>query len=155
MAALGFEVRARSVVNATGPHVDSIRRLEDAEAEPMLTASSGVHIILDERFSPPETGLLIPQTDDGRVLFLLPWQGATLVGTTDQPADVVFDPAATEGEIEYILRHLARYFAIPVARTDVKAAWSGLMKVPRSRPGSPATSIPHISSLSANHVSAP
>jgi glycerol-3-phosphate dehydrogenase len=120
------QVAARSVVNATGPHVDTIRRLEDADAQPMLSASSGVHIVLDERFSPPDTGLLIPETDDGRVLFLLPWQGETLVGTTDQPADVVFDPAATEDEIDYILRHLERYFAIPVGRSDVKAAWSGL-----------------------------
>lgn len=121
-----FDVGARAVVNAAGPYVDAVRRLEDADATPMLTASSGVHIVLDERFSPPDTGLLIPQTEDGRVLFLLPWQGATLVGTTDQPAEVTFEPEATEAEIAYILRHLEQYFSLPVTRADVKAAWSGL-----------------------------
>jgi len=120
------EVAARAVVNAAGPYVDGIRRLDDAAAEPMLTASSGVHVVLDSRFSPPDTGLLIPETDDGRVLFLLPWLGSTLVGTTDQPADVVADPQATDDEIDYILRHVARYFDLPVGRHDVKAAWSGL-----------------------------
>jgi glycerol-3-phosphate dehydrogenase len=120
------EVAARAVVNATGPYADAIRRLDDPGAEPMLSASSGVHIVLDERFAPPDTGLLIPKTEDGRVLFLLPWLGSTLVGTTDQPAPVVDDPEATEEEIEYILRHLGRYFDLPVARADVKAAWSGL-----------------------------
>ena len=120
------EVAARAVVNAAGPYVDGIRRLDDASAAPMLTASSGVHIVLDARFAPPDTGLLIPETDDGRVLFLLPWLGSTLVGTTDQPADVVDDPQATEAEIDYILRHVARYFDLPVGRDDVKAAWSGL-----------------------------
>jgi glycerol-3-phosphate dehydrogenase len=120
------DVAARAVVNAAGPYVDGIRLLDDASAEPMLTASSGVHIVLDSRFAPPDTGLLIPETDDGRVLFLLPWLGSTLVGTTDQSADVVDDPQATDEEIDYILRHVARYFDLPVGRDDVKAAWSGL-----------------------------
>ena len=120
------EVAARVIVNATGPYADSIRRLADADAEPMLSASSGVHVVLDAKFAPPDTGLLIPETEDGRVLFLLPWLGSTLVGTTDQPAPVEDDPRATEEEIAYILRHLEQYFDLPVERGDVKAAWSGL-----------------------------
>ena len=120
------EVRARAVVNATGPFVDELRRLDDPSIEPMLDASSGVHVVLDARFAPPGTGLLIPQTEDGRVLFLLPWQGATLVGTTDQPAEIERHPRATEDEIAYILRHVRTYFASPVTREDVRAAWSGL-----------------------------
>ncbi len=120
------EVRARVVVNATGPFTDAIRRMEDPKVEPMLHVSSGAHIVLDERFSPPGTGLLIPETEDGRVLFLLPWQGHTLVGTTDNEATIEAHPQATEDEIEYILRHVHQYFSIPVDRSDVKAAWSGL-----------------------------
>jgi glycerol-3-phosphate dehydrogenase len=119
-------VSARAVVNATGPFVDELRRLDDPAAVPMLDASSGVHIVLDARFAPPGTGLLIPQTEDGRVLFLLPWQGATLVGTTDQPAAIERHPRATEDEIAYILRHVRQYFSLPVERDDVLAAWSGL-----------------------------
>lgn len=121
-----FTLRARAVVNATGPYADAIRRLDDPEAAAMLSASSGVHVVLDQRFSPPDTGLLIPETEDGRVLFLLPWLGHTLVGTTDQSAPVVDEPQATEEEIAYILRHVAQYFDLPVGRDDVKAAWSGL-----------------------------
>ena len=121
-----IDVAARVIVTAAGPYVDEVRRLADPDAAPMLSASSGVHIVLDARFAPPDTGLLIPQTEDGRVLFLLPWQGSTLVGTTDQPADVVAEPRATEDEIEYVLRHVRQYFSVPVERSDVKAAWSGL-----------------------------
>ena len=121
-----FEVNAKVVVNATGPFTDGIRHMDDADAKPMLTASSGAHIVLDKRFSPPETGLLIPQTEDGRVLFLLPWLGHTLVGTTDDPAKIEANPKATEEEIAYILRHIQKYFSIPVVREDVRAAWSGL-----------------------------
>jgi glycerol-3-phosphate dehydrogenase len=121
-----IEVAARAVVNAAGPFVDGVRRLDDPGAEPMLTASSGIHIVLDARFSPPGTGLLIPETEDGRVLFLLPWQGATLVGTTDRPAAIEPHPRAAEDDIEYVLRHVNQTFAAPIARSDVRSAWSGL-----------------------------
>jgi len=119
-------VSAKVVVNATGPFADTIRRLDEPSAARMLTASSGIHIALGPQFSPPETGLLIPQTEDGRVLFLLPWLGHTLVGTTDRPAEIEANPKAEEADIEYILRHLHKYFSIPVSRSDVKASWSGL-----------------------------
>jgi glycerol-3-phosphate dehydrogenase len=120
------DVHARVVLNATGPFTDRIRRMDDPDTPPMLTVSSGIHIVLDDRFSPPETGLLIPETEDGRVLFLLPWQGHTLVGTTDNPAEIEAHPKASEEEVEYVLRHVRKYFSMPVERDDVLATWSGL-----------------------------
>ena len=121
-----WDIDAKVIVNATGPFADAIRRMDDPRAPEMLRASSGVHIILDKKFSPPETGLLIPQTEDGRVLFLLPWLDHTLVGTTDQAAPIEDHPQATEDDIEYILRHLRKYFDTPAKREDVLATWSGL-----------------------------
>lgn len=121
-----FEVRARGVINATGPFGDSIRRLDDADCRALLNASSGIHIVLSERFVPPGTGLMIPETEDGRVLFILPWQGQALIGTTENPAEIEDHPQAREEEIEYLLRHITRYFDIRVTRQDVKAVWSGL-----------------------------
>ncbi len=121
-----FEVRAKVVVNATGPFTDTIRHMDDPDAPPMVVTSSGVHIILPQRFSPPGTGLLIPKTEDGRVLFVLPWMGHTLAGTTDEPHDLSFHPKPTEEEIDYILRHLKRYFALEPSKSDILAAWSGL-----------------------------
>jgi len=121
-----FEIRAKVLINATGPFVDTLRKMDDPQCQPMLRASSGIHIILHPRFSPPATGLLIPKTEDGRVLFLLPWLGHTLVGTTDNPAQIEANPKPSEEDIRYILRHLEQYFDIPVQRDDVLAAWSGL-----------------------------
>lgn len=120
------EVRARVVINATGPFVDGMRRLDDPHAPSILETSSGIHIVLPRRFSPPGTGLLIPKTEDGRVLFLLPWLGRTLVGTTDNPAPVEENPQASEDDVAYLLRHLRQYFDLPVERSDVLATWSGL-----------------------------
>lgn len=124
-------IDAKVVVNATGPFTDEIRRMDDPNVKPMLETSSGAHIVLDSRFSPPETGLLIPETEDGRVLFLLPWLGHTLVGTTDNPAEVTQYPKATDDEVEYILRHIRKYFDVPVERSDVLATWSGLRPLVR------------------------
>ncbi len=146
LAGDSFELTARAVVNATGPFTDGVRRMEDPGARPMVTVSSGIHVVLDRRFSPPATGLLIPQTDDGRVLFLMPWLGHTLVGTTDNEAAIEENPRAHEDEIAYVLRHVGRYFAVPVARSDVRAAWSGLR---------PLVSDPHsadTAGLSRDHV---
>ena len=121
-----IEVLAKVVVNATGPFADGIRHLDEEDAAPMLSASSGIHIVLDRRFSPPDTGLLIPQTEDGRVLFLLPWLGHTLIGTTDNSAPIEPHPKASREEIDYILRHVREYFDLPVTEADVLASWSGL-----------------------------
>jgi len=121
-----FSIQAAGVINAAGPFVDSLRQLDEASAAPILKSSSGVHIILPERFVPPATGLMIPKTDDGRVLFILPWQGHALIGTTDNPAEIVDHPRAKEEEVEYLLRYINRYFDIDVKRSDVTAVWSGL-----------------------------
>ncbi len=121
-----WEVRARTVINATGPFADNVRLMDDPVSRPMLKASSGIHILLDKRFAPPDTGLLIPKTEDGRVLFVLPWEGYALVGTTDEPAEVVEHPCPSREDISYLLRHIGRYFDLQVSESDIKAVWSGL-----------------------------
>ena len=121
-----FTIRARGVINAAGPFVDRIRQMDEVSAAPILKAASGIHIVLSGRFVPPETGLLIPKTEDGRVLFILPWQGHALIGTTDSPSEIMDHPQATEQEIEYVLRHVRKYFDMSVTRSDVSAVWCGL-----------------------------
>jgi len=69
---------------------------------------------------------MIPETEDGRVLFVLPWEGHALVGTTDEPAEVTDHPQPVEAEIDYLLRHVAHYFNLKVKKSDIKAVWSGL-----------------------------
>lgn len=126
LSGASWNLNARGVINATGPFVDQIRWMDDSAAPQMLTASTGIHIILDKRFAPPETGLMIPETDDGRVLFVLPWEDHALVGTTDEPAEICEHPKPLDSEIDYLLRHVTRYFNLSVAKSDIKAVWSGL-----------------------------
>lgn len=121
-----FSIKARGVINAAGPFVDRIRRLDDAAATPILKAAAGIHIVLPKRFVPADTGMLIPKTEDGRVLFVLPWQGHALIGTTDSPSEIVDHPQAKEDEVEYLLRHINKYFDLSVTRSDVTSVWCGL-----------------------------
>lgn len=141
-----YEFAARVVVNAAGPYADAVRRMDDPDAPPMLTASAGVHVVLPGRFAPPDTGLLIPKTEDGRVLFILPWHGHTLVGTTDNPAPLEDDPRPRDEDVEYVLRHVREYCELPVEGGDVLAAWSGLRPLVEDG-GSSATA-----RLSRDHV---
>ncbi|MCF6178591.1 MAG: FAD-dependent oxidoreductase, partial [Geopsychrobacter sp.] len=121
-----WEIRAKGVINATGPFIDQIRNMDNPDVQKILSTSSGIHIVLDKHFAPPDTGLMIPKTEDGRVLFVLPWEGHALVGTTDEPAEISEHPKPLEREIDYLLRHLGRYFNLQVKRSDIKAVWSGL-----------------------------
>ncbi|KAB8542133.1 hypothetical protein FH972_025596 [Carpinus fangiana] len=128
-----FKIRAKGVINATGPFTDSIRKLDDQTVQEIVAPSSGVHIILPGYFSPAKMGLIDPSTSDGRVIFFLPWQGNTIAGTTDAPTDIKQNPVAGEEEISWILNEIQNYLApeINVRRGDVLAAWSGIRPLVR------------------------
>ena len=85
-----FTVRARTVVNATGVWVDSLRQMDGEAigrpAKPIVAPSQGVHIVVDREFLPSDHALMVPKTADGRVLFAVPWLGKLILGTTDSHA---------------------------------------------------------------------
>ncbi|VDN27851.1 unnamed protein product [Cylicostephanus goldi] len=141
-------IRARCVVNATGPSTDQIRQMADPEVDPICVPSSGAHIILPGYFCPAKTGMLDPDTSDGRVLFMLPWQGMTLAGTTDQHADITLSPVPTSSEVDYILKEAKKFITktLPIRRQDVSSVWSGLRPLVRD-PNKKDTK-----SLARNHI---
>ncbi len=121
-----FAVRAKVVVNATGIFSDSIRRMDEAKAPPQVEPAQGVHLVLDASFSPGRTAIMVPHTDDGRVLFVIPWHGRTLVGTTDTPMTrAELEPRALPEEVEFILRNANRYLAKDPTPADVKSVFAG------------------------------
>jgi len=133
-----FSIKAKGIINATGPFTDSIRKLDDSSVDEIVAPSSGVHVILPGYYSPSKMGLIDPSTSDGRVIFFLPWQGNTIAGTTDAPTNITHNPIAGEEEINWILSEIRGYLApdINVRRGDVLAAWSGirpLVKDPASK----------------------
>jgi glycerol-3-phosphate dehydrogenase len=105
-----FELDARSVINATGVFSDRIRRMDEPGADALISPSQGVHIVLDRSFLPGDTAIMVPKTDDGRVLFAIPWLDSVVVGTTDTPVtETPLEPRPFDEEIEFLISHTARY----------------------------------------------
>ena len=117
-------LEAAVVVNATGIGADAIRRLADPSVAPRLQVSRGVHVVLEADLCPGGTGLLVPATDDGRVLFVLPFHGRTLVGTTDTacPGEAAETPSAAEEA--YLLDYVRRWFPAH-GEPAVASRWAG------------------------------
>lgn len=121
-----YEVPARVVINATGIFADGVRRMDEPTHEPMLAPSQGVHLVLDRSFQPSDTAIMVPRTDDGRVLFVIPWHDRVLVGTTDTPVPrAEIEPRALPEEIAFILRNAARYLARDPTAADVLSVFAG------------------------------
>lgn len=120
-----MEVRARAIVNATGPVSDSIRQLANPGVQKRMRPSKGAHILLPLDVFLTENALLIPKTEDGRVLFALPWSGRLLVGTTDEEVEPDAELVVTKADVDYLLRHLNQYLAQPVTADDVVSGFAG------------------------------
>ncbi|MDI6827373.1 MAG: glycerol-3-phosphate dehydrogenase/oxidase [Armatimonadota bacterium] len=122
-----LEIQAKVVVNATGPFADSIRRLDNPEVKPIISPSQGVHIILDRSFLPGDSAIMVPHTDDGRVMFAIPWHNAVIVGTTDTPIDdVPVEPKPLKEEIDFLLGHAARYLSKDPNESNVLSVFTGI-----------------------------
>jgi glycerol-3-phosphate dehydrogenase len=121
-----FDLKGKVVVNATGVFVDAVRRMDDPTAQDMLSPSQGVHVVVDQRFLPGSSALMIPKTEDGRVLFALPWHGKVLIGTTDTPVEQPeYEPRPLEEEIDFILRTAAQYLSSAPIHADVLSVFVG------------------------------
>ena len=122
-----YEVRAKVVINATGIFVDELRKLDDPESLPVLSHSRGSHVVFPREVFRGNDALLVPKTDDGRVLFAVPWHGHVVVGTTDIPVETTeLDVSPTRDEVDFIITEVNKYLERPVARTDALAAFAGL-----------------------------
>jgi len=122
-----LEVSARVVINATGAFSDTVRHMDRPGARNLIRPSQGVHIVLDRSFLPGDSAIMVPHTDDGRVLFAVPWHGRIIVGTTDTPIDEpVLEPRPQEQELEFLLTHATRYLTGDPTREDILSTFAGI-----------------------------
>jgi glycerol-3-phosphate dehydrogenase len=129
-----YEIKGKQVVNATGVFADDILKMDSPRAEKTIAPSQGVHIVLDKSFLPGNHGIMIPKTDDGRVLFLVPWHNRVVVGTTDTPIKKEsLEPTALDEEVEFILKTAARYLTKAPERSDVLSVFAGLRPLAASK----------------------
>ena len=115
------------VFNATGVWADDLRRRAHDFATTLTAISRGSHITLPASFLPGSTGMMIPRTVDGRVLFAIPWHGRLILGTTDVAANgATWEPQASDAEVEFILDTARSYLQTPPSTADVLATFAGL-----------------------------
>ena len=120
-------LKSRCLVNATGPFVDEVRRLDSTTNEPMVSASQGVHIVLSRDFLRGNTAVIVPKTSDGRVIFLIPWHDHVVVGTTDTPIErPVEEPRALREEIEFLLSTAGQYLIRKPTLADIRSLFTGI-----------------------------
>ncbi len=118
-----FEVRARAVVSATG--VWSARLLGHSGAAPAVQPSKGVHLVIPGARLESQCALILPT--ERSVLFVLPFGAHWIVGTTDTPwSHDLARPAATAGDVDYLLAHLNAVLSDKLTRADVQAVYAGL-----------------------------
>jgi len=139
-----FDVYAKSIIFAGGPFTDGLRKVEDPDCQPAVAGAAGTHIILPGYYCADGIGMLDINTSDGRFLFFLPWQGSTIVGTTDRKGDAVSSPGPPEDEVQWLLNEAKKYLAddLKVRRADVLSAWQGfrpLASDPHAAPGAPVS----------------
>ena len=127
LSGVAYQISASSVVNATGVFADEILHMDNQLAKSTIRPSQGIHLVLDRKFLNSPDGIMIPKTDDGRVLFVLPWYDKVLMGTTDTPLDKHdLEPRALETEIQFVLKTAGKYLDQVPARKDVLSVYAGL-----------------------------
>jgi glycerol-3-phosphate dehydrogenase len=140
-----FRLSARIAINATGVFADSIRRMADADAEQLVVASQGIHLVFERSFLKGDTALMVPKTSDGRVLFVIPWHGHAVAGTTDTPVDAPsLEPRPLDEEIDFILETAGRFLVRPPTRADVLAVYVGLRPLVKGEGKTSALSRDHV-----------
>ena len=133
-----FEIRAGLVINATGVFSDDVLRMDHPVTKRTIRPSQGTHLVFDRSFLAGDSAILIPKTDDGRVLFAIPWYNKVVAGTTDTPVDrITLEPRALEEEITFILHTAGKYLTRQPTRKDVLCVFAGLRPLAAS-PDDPA-----------------
>ena len=121
-----FLIHAKVFVNATGPFADGIRLMASSTLKPRIKVSRGAHVVLPRDVMKGDTAILVPKTDDGRVIFMIPWQDQVLIGTTDEADELSENPKLEDYEKTYLLEYVNRYFEKAVTLDQIKSGFAGL-----------------------------
>jgi glycerol-3-phosphate dehydrogenase len=123
-----FDVKAKVVVNATGPWSDKLRKLDDPSAEPRLRPAKGIHIIVPRERLGNKEAVVIESSRDGRNMFVIPWGNLSLVGTTDSDYDGDLDHiGAAKEDVEYLLEALDQsYPDAHIVKEDIVSTYASV-----------------------------
>ncbi len=122
-----INIHARVVANTTGVWIDEIRKMDDPNTTPVLSPSQGIHLVFSKEKIPCKTAMIIPKTEDGRVVFIIPWEGKVIMGTTDTPIKSVSEePLPLGDEVAFLLKTGNDYLDAKLTKDDIQSVFSGL-----------------------------
>jgi glycerol-3-phosphate dehydrogenase len=122
-----YHLNGKAIINATGVFADDLHRLDKPASRPTIKPSQGVHLVLNKSFLAGNSAIMIPKTEDGRVLFAIPWYDELVIGTTDTPLNnITREPKALDSEISFILGTAEKYLVKPPRREDILSIFAGL-----------------------------
>lgn len=128
-----IEINTKVVINATGVFADEVLQMAEGNNKQTIAPSQGIHLVVAKKFFEGIAGLMVPKTDDGRVLFAIPWHDKLLLGTTDTPIEnISTEPKALKEEIDFIIQHFNRYASANITYKDVQSVFVGLRPLAKS-----------------------
>jgi glycerol-3-phosphate dehydrogenase len=133
-------VHARHIVNATGIFSEEVEELTGEEPQAQVEPSKGVHLVLSrEDVKIGKSAIVLPETDDKRLLFIVPWESRVIFGTTDSGGGDLNSPVTTRQDIAYLLGHLNRYLSVHLTEKDIVSTYAGYRPLVRPGRGSQAS----------------
>ena len=120
-------IHAHQIVNATGPWVDDVRKMDKITNKKTIRHTKGVHIVIDQKMLPLEQAVYF-DTEDGRMVFAIPREGKTYVGTTDTfYEEDLIQPSATKEDVDYLLNAIRFIFPdAMLTKQDIESTWAGV-----------------------------
>jgi glycerol-3-phosphate dehydrogenase len=139
-------ISARHIINAAGVFAEQVVALSGDESKATIEPSKGIHLVVArERLGISDTGVVLPETEDGRILYVIPWQSRAIIGTTDTGSGDLDDPQANPADIAYLMKHVNRYLEVNLTDEDILSVYAGYRPLVKSRGGRAAD-------LSRTHV---
>lgn len=121
-----LEVHARHFVNATGVFSEEIEALTGTEPLVQVQPSKGVHLVLSrDDLKLGDAAIVLPETEDKRILFIVPWESRAIFGTTDTGTGDLDHPTASNVDIAYLLKYLNRYLSVSLTEENIISTYAG------------------------------
>jgi glycerol-3-phosphate dehydrogenase len=127
-------VSARHIINATGVFAEQVAALTGDESKATVEPSKGIHLVVDrERLRITDTAVVLPETEDGRILYIIPWSARAVIGTTDTGSGNLDDPQANPDDIAYLMKHVNQYLEVNLTNEDILSVYAGYRPLVKSR----------------------
>ena len=129
-----FPVKAKVVVNCAGVHADEIRQMDQPDLTKRIVSSRGTHLIFKKGLLKENHGIIVPETEDGRLIFIINYFGHPMAGTTDEVCDKTHFCEPTQAEIDFIIKELKPYFGEDYDfENNLLSSWAGLRPLVKNK----------------------